>query len=286
MDRIALITDPGHPGLRADDVALPAAFAARGAEATPVPWGASIGADEFDAAVVRTPWDYFLRPAAFLAWVEDLPVEILNPAPIVRWNHDKRYLFELAERGVAELPETALLAPDERPARLDAELDRIGADKAVLKPAVSGGAHRTRVVGRGEAVEWTGADEGVFLVQEHVGAVLTRGEWSLMFFGGRYSHSVRKTAKRGDFRVQSEHGGEVLVEDAPAALVDAAARVLQGVPTDATLPYARVDLVEADDGRALLMELELIEPELFLRSDPDAPARLVDSVLAQVRSRS
>ncbi len=287
--RVAIITDEDHPGLRPDDVGLDDAFAALGAEAVTVPWGRTLDPGVFDLAVIRTPWDYFLRPAEFLTWLATIEVPMINPVDILRWNLDKRYLIELAGRSAAVIPATVVVEPEDRPSASDDLLDRLSRadlaaggtiDKAVLKPVVSGGAYLTRVLSRGGAVDWTADDVGPYLVQAFVDEIHTGGEWSLTFFGGVYSHAVRKEAKTGDFRVQEEHGGAVHVEAPGPALVREAERVLAGVPWAEPLAYARVDLVLPESGRPLLMELELIEPELFLRSAPGAVDRLARATLA------
>ncbi len=280
--RVALITDSEHPGLRPDDVGLDAAFAAEGAMATPVPWGSEISPDAFDVAVVRTPWDYFLHPKAFMEWVDGVQVPILNPKEVLRWNLDKSYLQQLAELGVAEIPRTALIQAGEGDTA--AMLTLVGGDRAVVKPVVSGGAHGTRVVSADQPLVWDPSESGAYIVQEFVDSVTERGEWSLIYFGGEFSHSVLKTPKAGDFRVQDDFGGAVSFEQPPAKLFDVAVGVLAGAQKAlglaAPLPYARVDLVEAPGtGVGLLMELELIEPELFFRADPGAQGRFARAVL-------
>ena len=164
-------------------------------------------------------------------------------------------------------------------ARADELLARVDAGRAVVKPVVSAGAHRTRVVREGDGIEWTDEDVGAYFVQEFVDAVVESGEWSLVFLGGEYSHAVRKTATPGDFRVQEEFGGAVLVEEPSAATLAAARDVLVGVPGGDRLAYARVDLVEDRERGPLLMELELIEPELFLRSADGAATKLARAAL-------
>lgn len=282
---VAIVTDPGMPELQPDDLGLPAAFAARGMPTEVLPWGAPFPAERCGAALVRTPWEYFLDPGAFLGWVEALPVPVLNPAEVLRWNHDKRYLIELADAGAARIPATALLTPSEVGDAASPLLARIGARRGVLKPTVSGGAWRTAVLIEGEGVP-LGPEErsgGDFLVQAFVDELPERGEWSLTYLGGAFSHAVLKRARPGDFRVQEEHGGLVHVEEPPAALISAAEKTLRGTSEllglDRPLAYARVDLVEVPYGPPLLMELELIEPELFLRAHDAAPRRFAKACL-------
>lgn len=291
--RIALITEPGHPGLRPDDLCLVEAFAGLGARAEPVPWGRSMSVAEFDGAAVRTPWDYFEKTNPFLDWVESLAVPLLNSPAVIRWNHHKGYLAELQDLGLARLPKTVLLGANERPETGAAVLAAVGAERAVLKPAVSGGAFRTFVVAGDGAIPWEPEAEGEFLAQAFVDGIEGegpgQGEWSLVFFAGEFSHALRKVARAGDFRVQEEHGGRVLFEAASADLIDAGARILSGAVRHlglaAPLPYARVDMVTPEGGEPLLMELELMEPELFFRADPKSPARFARAVLGALRER-
>lgn len=283
MTRIVLVTDPGHPGLQPDDLELPGAFAELGAAARPVAWGTPWSEISADLCVVRTPWDYFERAGDFLDWIERAPMPVVNPASVLRWNHHKEYLLALQERGAARIPATAMIAPRDRTADADALLARVTAERAVLKPAISGGAFQTIVLEPGAVVPWTAEHRGDFLVQAFVDKVEEAGEWSLTCFGGAYSHAVRKTAATGDFRVQEEHGGLVHIEEPPAALISAAEEVLRGaaefVDVGRPLAYARVDLVEVPYGPPLLMELELIEPELFLRAHEEAPRRFAKACL-------
>ena len=283
MTRAVLVTDPGHPGLQPDDLELPGAFAELGATACPVAWGTPWSEISADLCVVRTPWDYFERAGDFLDWIERAPMPVINPASVLRWNHHKEYLLALQERGAARIPATAMIAPRDRTADADALLARVTAERAVLKPAISGGAFQTIVLEPGAVVPWTAEHRGDFLVQAFVDKVEEAGEWSLTCFGGAYSHAVRKTAAEGDFRVQEEHGGLVHIEEPPAALISAAEEVLRGatefVDVGRPLAYARVDLVEVPYGPPLLMELELIEPELFLRAHEEAPRRFAKACL-------
>lgn len=280
--RVALVTEPAFPDLRPDDRGLPAAFARRGAEAVPLPWGRD--ADGFDLVVVRTPWDYFERVEAFLSWVEGLAAPVVNPAGVLRWNAHKGYLVELQRAGVARIPATRLVAPDARPRRIEELLDLLAAERAVLKPAISGGAIGAFVIeGRG-AIPWERATAGTYLAQGFLDQIEEDGEWSLVHLGGAYSHSLRKTAAEGDYRVQEEHGGVVHPEAAAPSLVAAAGEVLAGAQRllglAAPLAYARVDMVPVAYGPPLLMELELIEPELFFRTTRGAEDRFVAACLA------
>jgi len=120
------------------------------------------------------------------------------------------------------------------------------------------------------------------MVQPWLESILTSGEWSLIFFGGRFSHCVAKVPRPGEFRVQPEYGGIITRCDPPDGAQDVALRALAAAPADAL--YARVDLVRGDDGALLVMELELIEPAFFLAQAPDAEAAFAGSVLSAARA--
>jgi glutathione synthase/RimK-type ligase-like ATP-grasp enzyme len=236
----------------------------------------------YDAVVVRSTWDYHHRPAQFLQWIARLEaagVPVWNPPALLRWNLDKRYLAELGGQGVVVVP--TLTVPHGSETSLPAALASAGWDAAVVKPAVSASAHETWRTSRTRA-ELDAARfaalvrAGEVLVQPYLPAI-EQGEWSLCFLGGRYSHAVLKRPRRGDFRVQSELGGEVLLARPEPGLVARAEEVVARLP--APWLYARVDACEVD-GALVLMELELIEPTLFFHADPSAPTRFAQALRA------
>ncbi|MGH7628801.1 MAG: ATP-grasp domain-containing protein [Gemmatimonadales bacterium] len=231
---------------------------------------------------MRSTWDYHHRPLEFLRWIEraeSAGARAWNPPSLLRWNLDKRYLAELGRRGVRVVP-TVTVPKDSGTGVADA-LASAGWDDVVIKPAVSASAHGTWRVSRTGAA----ADAERFAALVRVGDVLIqpyldaveRGEWSLCFFGGRYSHAVLKRPRAGDFRVQSELGGEVMPARPEAAVVQRAEEIVALLPTPWL--YARVDAC-ALDGALVLMELELIEPTLFFQADPAAPARFAEVLRA------
>lgn len=233
------------------------------------------------AAVFRTTWDYFLRPAEFAAWLDRAAraTRLVNCEELVRWNLDKRYLGDLAARGVAVVPFRVVERGDPRP--LAGHLAEAGWDDTVLKPVVSGAGRETHRVERGRAAE----AEPLFrrlvaaeamLLQPFQRAILDRGELSLVAIGGRVTHAVRKLARPGEFRVHDDHGGTVHPHPpSPEETAFAEAAVAACEPRP---PYARVDLVEDERGRPALMELELIEPELFFRFHPPAADLLAGEI--------
>jgi glutathione synthase/RimK-type ligase-like ATP-grasp enzyme len=290
MLAIALATSAAHAALTDDDRALIPALAARGHTAEPVVWNDPTAAwERFGAVVLRSTWDYHLAPAAFLAWIDLLTargVRLVNPADVVRWNVDKRYLLELERRGAAVVPTAHVTAGD---ATLAAVAGRAGWRDVVAKPAISATAHRTWRA----AAPFTTEDEARFrdiatawggaLVQPFVPEIATAGEWSLVYFASRLSHAVLKRAKGGDFRVQSDFGGSWAAAAPPPAVVAAAEAVLAALPfAPASCAYARVDGV-VQDGAFRLMELELVEPALFLGAAAGAVDRFADAIALAAR---
>lgn len=237
-----------------------------------------------DMVIIRSCWDYHLRIAEFLRWIESLEtleVPVWNSPSTIRWNADKSYLRELESKGILIVP-TRWFEPG--PAiSLAAELRESGWDQVVIKPRVSATAHRTRLIRNGKEAEDTQvlfdelrAGPGV-MVQQFMEPIVREGEWSLMFFGGEFSHAVLKTPKAGDFRVQHDFGGYERLAQAPDAATQAAEKAVAAVGN--TL-YARVDGVMVGD-KFRLMELELIEPALFLGESSGAAERLAAAIAAR-----
>jgi hypothetical protein len=291
--RVALVTCRQFADLYDDDRPLVAALAAHGLEASPVLWDDPDAAWEaFDLVVVRSPWDYFRRAPQFLAWVDSVAAKtrLVNPPELIRWNAHKGYVRDLESRGVRGVP-TVWCARGE-PADLGAILEARGWTTAVVKPAVSAGAEDTMRVEPGTrdaaaALLRTIVARGDALVQPYVDTVEDYGERSLLYFDGAFSHAIRKHALLAPGAVSPEAQGEGVPsvpagpeERAFAESALAAARAATGRDP----VYARVDIARTPDGLPLLMELEVIEPCLFLRSSPGATERFA-TVLAGLPRR-
>ncbi|GAA1625407.1 ATP-grasp domain-containing protein [Georgenia ruanii] len=273
---VLLVT--GHTEADPEAPLLVAELVARGVRAEVRPWGPGTDWAAAPLTVVRSPWDYITRCAEFLAWAGAVAERsaLVNPAQVLGWNAHKGYLADLAAAGVPVVPTMHVPA---RTAELGAVLGRFDGE-VVLKPAVSAGAAgvlRVPADAPGALEHLAGlTTAGDALVQPFVPAVVERGETSLVFFGGAYSHAVRKVPAAGDYRVQGHHGGQTRAVEPTAAELAVAAHALAAVPGEAA--YARVDLVDLD-GAPALMELELIEPDLFLTHAPGAAGRFADHLL-------
>lgn len=267
---VLLLTAEHLPALAADDQPLLGAFRDAGWDPRPTVWSGPIPGAEL--AIIRSCWDYTERVGDFLAAVEAIGerMPLWNPAATVRWNADKRYLLELAGRGVV-VPTSTVTEPGD-PRTLRDVTRELGSDDLVLKPVVGASGQGVTRLAAGDELAWHIATAAQpMLVQEFVPAVVAEGEWSLIWFHGGYSHAVRKRARPGEFRVQEEHGGTVESADPGPGIVEAAARALAAVPHP--WHYARVDGV-VREGEFLVMEVELIEPQLFLTGS-GAARRLV-----------
>ncbi|HXB54900.1 MAG TPA: hypothetical protein VN461_08970 [Vicinamibacteria bacterium] len=283
--KVAVATCARVPDLTEDDRLLVDELSRRGVSARPVVWNdPDVRWTTFELVVIRSCWDYHLRLSEFLGWLDRVEadgVQLWNPAPLVRSNAHKSYLQELKAAGLPVVP-TAWL---ERGSTVD--LGRLlrerGWSEAVVKPAVSASAFRTwRISAQNAASEDAHralhelTAEGDVLVQPFLREIEKEGEWSFVFLGGEFSHAVLKRPAAGDFRVQAEYGGSALTETPPRSALSGAEAVAHYIK--GPWAYARIDAVAAEGGLTL-MEVELIEPYLFLGNHPKAAARLADAIL-------
>jgi glutathione synthase/RimK-type ligase-like ATP-grasp enzyme len=278
--KFVLATCRPKPALTPGDGLLADALRDLGATVVAAPWDTVEPARDGEVICLRSTWDYHLRWGEFRSWVLkfEMPGGMWNPPATVLWNADKVYLRDLALAGIA-LPRTRWFEPGERPA-IGALLEEWGESRAVLKPRVSATAFGTHVVSRdrgiGEA-EWAALEQSGCLLQLFVPEIQSRGEISLVFLGGDFSHAVLKRPRAGDFRVQADFGGSLETVTPADPTVEFAEAVLAAAGRPWL--YARVDLVETAGG-PVLMELELIEPDLFLT--PEGAARLAQGLIKSV----
>lgn len=238
-------------------------------------------------AVFRSTWDYSERQAEFEAWLDQVALTTLlfNRYDLIRWNMDKHYLRDLAEQGVAIVP-SVFLQP-RQPVDLVVLAQRFGWQELVIKPTVSAGARGALRFGLSQAATAQQAlDQALaseaMLVQPFLPSVLSQGELSLILMAGKLSHAIRKTPRDGDFRVQDDHGGQV---HAHTPSNDEIAFAESAVAACVVTPlYARVDVLRDEANRLRLIELELIEPELFFRFNPAAAITLAQHIRAALLS--
>jgi glutathione synthase/RimK-type ligase-like ATP-grasp enzyme len=283
--RLAVATSRELDAIQPDDAHLCASLERAGLELTVCVWNdPQVDWSRFDAVLIRTVWDYFRHHDAFLGWLDQLDrigVPTINASSVLRWNSDKRYLIELAEHGVAVIPTQCCSA-----AGLPAALAAMAGQAVVIKPAVSGGAWHTvqGVAGDAAFAEKVAALPRTldYLLQPFVPEIID-GEWSLLYFAGTFSHAVIKRPAAGDYRVQSEYGGSICAAIPDALMLAATEHMLS---TLAALghghhAYVRVDGVMTAGGFRV-MELELIEPFLFLAEHPAAAERLARDIATRM----
>lgn len=277
MRRCAFLTLEEVGGFVIDDEHALAPLARLGWSVETVPWTQSTQPwAHFDAVVIRSTWDYWHDVPGFLATLEDIDrqTRLANPLGLVRWNLEKTYLRDLDARGVAIVP--TLWPREVTPGGVDDWCERLGSDRLVIKPVIGANGEDAWRIAADDPPERLRRVAARFhgrraLVQPFMPRVLDEGEYSLFYFGGRYSHAILKTPAPGEFRSQEEHGAEVRPVQPPARLrrrADAALQALAERPL-----YARIDFVRDDADDFRLMEQELIEPSLYLRTDRDAPRR-------------
>lgn len=247
-----------------------------------VPWRTpGVAWDCYDAVYIGVSWDYPQDAERFLRVLECVDrsrAVLVNDLVLVRWSLAKTYLRDLQRRGADIVP--SLWCDRMSEGELEGWFGQLSTRQLIVKPVVSTNATDTFLLTQVAGVHNARADEAMllrtfsdraFVVQPFISDIRSGGECSLFYFGGEFSHAIRKRPKRGDFRAQEEHGAEVLAIEPDSSLIAIADRVLSLV--DPMPVYARVDLVRGGDGRFLLLELELIEPSMYLRMHPDAPER-------------
>ena len=284
---VALVTCAAMPGLHPDDRQLLHALRAAGIEAEPAVWeDPHYDWSALRLAVIRSAWDYSFRRDQFVAWAERAAraTTLWNSAPLVRWNTHKRYLCDLAERGVSAAPTVVL--PAGSTTTLDEVLETRGWKDAVVKAAVAQSGRYAlfvprdqRAAGRAHLARLLPHED--MLVQPYLPSVATAGELSLVFVDGECTHAVRKRAAPGDFRVHDDYGGTVELETPGLEHLATARAALASVGEP--VHYARVDLVEGPSGSPMIMEFEVVEPELFFRWSPKAAACFTAAVARHLK---
>lgn len=278
--RVALLTpapDYWEPWAWAYDVEA-AALGEAGLSVEPMAWTEAGDLDRFDAVLPLVVWGYHFRFEQWLALLDRLEAldapRTINPPALLRWNSDKCYLEELASKGVATVPSRIVARLDDA-ALAEARADF--GDTVVVKPLISASADGTHRLGRGDRLPEAVRGKRM-LVQPFMPSIATSGEYSLMLFAGKFSHAIVKRPSPGDFRVQPHLGGSDAPCDPPPGAIALAHAALAAAPAPAT--YARVDMVEDVEGRLRIMELELIEPALWLQHAPDRGAAFAQAIKA------
>ncbi|MEE9347220.1 MAG: hypothetical protein V3U82_03430 [Robiginitomaculum sp.] len=277
MRKIAILTSadmmlggaelrPDYFELEEQMAKLTPAFAALGLKAELMLWNDAVRrAHEFEAMLPLFVWDYCLgdNAALFLTAMEQASenTRIFNPLSILKINSNKAYLEVLGERGAPIIP--SLITEHMTPEFANKAYAHFGCDTIVAKPQVGAGAWRQALLKRGEAYpQPEDLPPGRAIVQPFLPSVLSEGEHSFLYFDGAFSHAVNKRPKAGDYRIQSSYGGSELPYAPSAEEQELGASILALL--DEMPLYARVDLLRGLDGKLKLIELEMIEPYLYM----------------------
>lgn len=239
----------------------------------------------YDFVVLKSPWDYYDNLPLFLSWLQQMTAQgsvLLNPEVVIHQNFDKRYLHEIEKAGFNIAP-TRYLSTEKTYDLLD--FFRVfDTEKIILKPCISSGARNTFALTREELIQKETfitplLKQENYMVQAFLDAVQTEGEWSFLFFNQQYSHCVLKKPRESDYRVQHYHGGTIHAPAEPSKHLPIAQAIVEKFATNCL--YTRVDALVQNDV-FYLMELELIEPFLFLNYNPNAYENYYRALMQQI----
>lgn len=260
-----------------------AALERRGATVEPVVWTQAGDLREYDLILPLVVWGYHLRYGAWLSFLDRAErggLPLANPPSLLRWNSDKAYLADLGGKGISSVP--TVEAPHLSEEDLVAAAERFGTEELVVKPPVSASATGTHRIRLGEEIP--APERGRRMMIQPFLSTISDGEYSLILFDGVPSHTLVKRPKPGDFRTQEHLGGTVEACDTPPGAVQLAQAALAAAPAPAT--YARVDMIRDSAGELRIMELELIEPSLWLNVAPHGEESFARAVFGAVKRQS
>lgn len=252
-----------------------------------IDWTQAKDLTEYDLVTPLLAWGYQRDCPCWFGLLDRLErggIHVGNPVRILRWNSDKAYLAELEAAGIATVPTRMAEALDD--AALAEARVTFGATALVIKPPISGGADGTFRLELGDPIP-PSVQGRRMMIQPYLSNIADEGEYSLFYFEGRFSHAIIKHPAKGDFRVQDQFGGYEEATEAPTLakeLAEAALTAASTITQTDALAYARVDMLRDGEGRFLLMELELIEPSLFLRFAPDSGAAFAQALRSKAFS--
>lgn len=256
-------------------------FEKRGWKVEEVSWrNQKIDWNEFEVVVIRSPWDYQQDPDAFmdvLGNIDQSSAFLENSLELVNWNINKTYLRDLENQGIEIVP--TLWRKHFDPVEWPDFFEELASDEIIIKPTISAGADDTFRIQESEKEEFSKKLSSIFnnrpfMVQPFMDNIISEGEFSVFFFGDTYSHTILKTPKAKDFRVQEEHGGRLKTVEPEGELLQSARDLLNVI---SPLPlYSRLDYVRTENNTFALMELELIEPSLYFNMDPKSPQRFAE----------
>lgn len=284
---LVLLTTQQLPEAHEDDLLLARCLEQQGLRVRLENWEDFHPNPELAAGVLfRTTWGYYKELSKFKRLLKEFQktsLMVWNPIETIRWNLHKKYLLELRKRGLPVVP-TKVIEPDQMWSFYQVT-QSFECESLVVKPAIHAGGYDAYHIEAGETFEQFIKEMDRFrgqslLVQPFLPAVIEEGELSLIFIDGEFSHCILKRPRDGEFRVQPQHGGYAELIPCPDAALAAAYKILNELSHEHL--YARVDLVRVGKAKYLLMELELIEPNLWLTREPSAATRLAQSLSKQL----
>jgi hypothetical protein len=286
MRRIALITCDALPNLSVDDALLLRPFQEQGYTPYPIKWDSKqVAWETFDALLIRSSWDYHYRVQEYEQWLhllESLQLPVWNPIKVVRWNMRKTYLRELEQRGIEIVP--TLLIEQGSTVNLAHLLEKNSWQEIVIKPTMGASAFQVEKIDRSptdklqELLETTDV-----MVQPFLREVQTEGEYSFIFLGGSYSHTILKCPRSGEFRVQPRYGGTWSLIYPSQEMLQQVTRVYEALPQP--LLYARIDGLKIRH-RFVVMEVEVHEPSLAFHAYPQAAEHLVHMLSSYLQEKT
>lgn len=240
---------------------------------------------DYDLVIIKSTWDYHQQIEIFKTWLihlQELQVKVLNPVDVLLWNCDKHYLRQVQQDGLPVIP--SIFIEKNQAADISTLFDTLASNQIIIKPCVSAGSKNTFNIHRDHYQAYTTnvqsiLEEEALIAQPFVPQIAEEGEWSFLFFNGSFSHAIIKTPKPGDFRVQEQFGGSTHTAKPTQQQIDTVTAYVSKYAKNCL--YARVDGVMQNQ-QFLLMELELIEPYLFLSSDPGAAGKYVAALKALI----
>ncbi|MGX5173548.1 ATP-grasp domain-containing protein [Aliikangiella sp. IMCC44653] len=285
MKKCAILSMEDLTGFEVYDHLIEAPLKKAGWEVETVAWRSKQDWQQFDLVLIRSPWDYQLDTPKFLAVLESIEnsgAKLENPLSVVRWNINKQYMQELEQAGVEILPTLWRRGIEE--SEIGSFFEHFDTQEIVIKPCISAGAYDTfrlnleQAIAQKEMLIKTFSNRDC-MVQGFAQNIIDEGEFSLFYFDGELSHSILKTPKANDFRVQEEYGGHLQLVEAEVSLKHCAEIVLQALKQKfaQVLLYVRLDFVRTQTGFSLI-EAELIEPSLYFNLDADSAQRFVDAI--------
>lgn len=278
MKKCAFLSMDSLDGFECYDHLLFEPLADRGWLAEEISWrNRQVDWDQFDVAIIRSPWDYQQDPETFFEVLKEIDrssAVLENNLDLVEWNLDKTYLRELEEQGIEIVPSLWRNSFDQR--EWNDFFTDLSADEIIIKPTISAGAENTYRIFKDNGKQYieqlaSTFSNRSFIIQPFMPNIVREGEFSIFYFGDTYSHTILKTPKKDDFRVQEEHGGRLKKVEPEEQLLAIGDQILELIDPDPL--YTRIDLVRTDSNTFALMELELIEPSLYFNMDPESPER-------------